>query len=290
MSLVDLPGAFDTSRIVKLRHQLASHPLMTTESLAALALRVDPRNVRLHDGERDLSGNMSELLISDPTRQSLRNALDNLDRSKAFIQVSNVRSDLLYAPLVEAFIDEVVRYLPGQQRELVHRDAAVYLASPESMTPFHVDQEETFLCHIRGPKTLWVWSHLDRSVLSERALETFFREGTLREIVYRPEVQPRAKELELQPGDAVFMPTGAPHAAMTGADVTVSFSVLFNTPGSMETVETFRANHLLRRLGLNPPPVGHSPMQDALKRHGMVALRRLVELATGRKLEAYSFL
>lgn len=290
MSLVDLPGAFDTSRIVKLRHQLASHPLMTTDSLAALALRVDPSFVRLHDGERDLSGNMSELLVSDPSRQSLRNALENLDRSRAFIQVMNVRSDLQYAPLVDSFLDEVVRYLPGEQRELVQRDAAVYLASPHSTTPFHVDQEEIFLCHVRGKKTLWVWSHLDRGVLSERALETFFREGTLREIVYRPEVQPRAKEFELMPGDAVFMPSGAPHACTTAHEVAVSFSVLLNTPGSMETVETFRANHLLRRLGLNPPPVGRSPMQDLLKRHGMSALRRLVELATGRKLEAYSFL
>src|SRR3954467_8553751 len=114
MSLVDLPGAFDTSRIVKLRHQLASHPLMTTDSLAALAMRVDPKHVRLHDGERDLSGDLSELLLSDSTRRSLRSVLENLDGSKAFIQINNVRGDSLYASLVDAFLDEVVRYLPGE--------------------------------------------------------------------------------------------------------------------------------------------------------------------------------
>ncbi len=40
----------------------------------------------------------------------------------------------------------------------------MFLASPQSITPFHLDHEQNFLCHIRGPKTFYVWDHRDRDV------------------------------------------------------------------------------------------------------------------------------
>jgi ribosomal protein L16 Arg81 hydroxylase len=286
MRLTDIDGSFDQLKITRLRHQLADHPLMTTQSLAELALRLDPDYVRFHDGERRVDTHMGAMLLTDDhTRQRLRKAIDNLHKAKAFVQILNVRSDPAYRALIDDFLDEVSPFLPPRDRQMLNRDSAAFLASPGSVTPFHLDHEQNFLCHIRGAKTFHVWDHRDRSVVTERALEIFYREGKLREVVYQPEMQAKAQSIELAPGDCLFMPMGSPHAASTGSDITVTISILMNTQSSFDLVETYRANHVLRSLGLSPAPVGDSQVRDSLKRHTLEAVRRVRNLARGRTTE-----
>lgn len=285
MSVLEVGDTFDQLKFSRLRHQLADHPLMTTESLASLAMRLDPAHVRFHEGERSVGTNMGEMLTNDPTRQGLRRTLDNLHRAKAFVQIINVRSDPAYRALVDSLLDEALPHLPPRDRQLLNRDSAAFLASPRSVTPFHLDHEQNFLCHIRGPKTFYVWDHRDRSAVSERALEVFYREGSGREASYQPDMQPKAQAVELQPGDCLYMPMGSPHAASTGDDITVTVSILMNTQTSYDIVETYRANHVMRRFGLSPAPVGDSQVRDSLKRHTLGAVRRMRDLARGRSSE-----
>ena len=282
---VELGDTFDQMRVQRLRHQLADHPLMTTQSLADLALRLDPEFVRFHDGERSVATNMSTLLYTDPTRDSLRKAIDNLHKARAFVQLINIRSDPAYAALLDELHAELLTFLPARDRPLINRDASAFLASPRSVTPFHLDHEQNFLCHLRGPKTFYVWDHRDRSVISERALETFYRVGKLRDPIYQADVEPKAQVFVLEPGDCIFMPMGSPHAAVTGDDVTATFSLLMNTRSSYDIVETYRVNHVLRRIGLSPRPVGTSPATDSFKAHTLEAARAVRDLARFRRHE-----
>jgi len=285
MALIDVDGSFDQHKIARLRHRLAQHPLMTTQSLAELALRSDPDHVRFHDGERRIGTDMGTMLHTDPSRKRLRKAIDNLHKAEAFVQIINVRNDPAYRALVDDVLDDLLPWLPVRDRQLLNRDAAAFLASPGSVTPFHLDHEQNFLCHIRGAKTFYVWEHRDRSVVSERSLEIFYHEGALRDAPYQPAMQAKAHAFELQPGDCIFMPMGSPHAASTGNEITVTFSVLFNTLTAFDLVETYRANHVLRRLGLSPTPVGDSWVRDSLKRRTVGAVRLARDLARGRTSE-----
>jgi hypothetical protein len=285
MALIDFGVSFDQMKIARLRHQLAAHPLLTTDSLANLALRSDPDHVRFHDGERRIETDMSTMLRTDHTRLRLRKAIDNLHKTSAFVQIINVRQDPAYRALVDEVLDQLLPNLPPRDRALLNRDAAAFLASPGSTTPFHLDHEQNFLCHVRGAKTFYVWDHRDRSVVTERALEGFYREGRLRDTPYRPALQPKAHAFELVPGDCIFMPMGSPHAASTGKDITVTFSILFNTLTSFDVVETYRANHVMRKLGLSPAPVGGNWVRDSLKRHTVGAVRLARDLARGRTSE-----
>ena len=285
MALMDFGVSFNQMKIARLRHQLAEHPLLSTESLAKLALRSDPDHVRFHDGERRIETDMSAMLRTDHTRLRLRKAIDNLHRADAFVQIINVRHDPAYRALVDEVLDQLLPHLPPRDRALLNRDAAAFLASPGSVTPFHLDHEQNLLCHVRGTKTFYVWDHRDRSVVTERALEQFYHEGTLRDTPYRPEIQPKAHAFELMPGDCIFMPMGSPHAAATGKEITVTFSILFNTRTSFDMVETYRANRVMRRLGLSPAPVGDSWVRDSLKRRTVGAVRRARDLARGRSTE-----
>ncbi|HWU91356.1 MAG TPA: cupin-like domain-containing protein [Kofleriaceae bacterium] len=258
---------------------------MSTQSLAELALRLDPAFVRFHDGERGLGTKIDNMLQKDPGRRNLRRAIENLGTSQAFVQIMNVRSDPEYRALLDEILDGLLPHLPPRDRRLLNRDAAAFLASPGSTTPFHLDHEQNFLCHIRGKKTFYVWDHRDRSIVSEPALEEFFHQRRIRNLQYRPEMQAKAHMFQVEPGDTVYMPMGSPHAVSTGNEVTVTFSVLMNTRSSCDTVETYQANFLLRRLGLAPGPVGTSSVRDWLKRTALNDARFLRDLARGRRPE-----
>jgi hypothetical protein len=285
MGYVELGDAFDQMKVQRLRHQLVGHPLMTAQSIADLALRIDPDYVRFHDGERSVATNMTSLLRTDPTRDGLRKAIGNLHKTRAFVQLINIRSDPAYRALLDELHAELLPFLPARDRALINRDASAFLASPRSVTPFHLDHEQNFLCHLSGPKTFYVWDHRDRSVISERALETFYHIGKLRDAIYQPDVEPRAQVFELQPGDCIYMPMGSPHAAVTGDDITATFSLLMNTRSSYDMVETYRVNHVLRRIGLSPRPVGTSPSTDSFKAHTVEAARTVRDLARFRRHE-----
>lgn len=284
--MLDLAG-FDQSRMARLHHQLSSHPLLTMDQLAALALRSDPRHVRFHDGERTFSMDLGAALGMDEGKKALERTLQNLDRRHAFVQILNVRADPLFRKLVDECLDEVQACLPRGDG-LLNRDAAAFLASPGSVTPYHLDHEQNFLCHVAGAKRLYVWDHSDRSVVPERALEVFYRKGgwgdpkVVGEMGYRPAIASKATVFDLAPGDVVYMPMGSPHAVETGRDVTATLSILFNSRFAMKRVDAYRANYVLRGLGLAPRPIGVSPVRDGLKRTAFEGLRAARALLRGK--------
>jgi hypothetical protein len=273
MKLLEEPASFDQSVVRRVRHGLAHHPLMTAERLGEFALRQQPQYVRFHDGRREIGTVFGDVLTTDPTRHSLHRALDNLDAKNAgvFVQINCLRLDPEYGALIQAFLQEVDSALPPRERGLLYRDASAFLASPGSVTPYHLDHEQNVLLHMHGPKTLSVWEGHDRSIVPYDQLEAFYANGS--QVPFRPELADRGQPFHLQPGDGVYMPAGSPHAVQTGAEVTVTVSMLFVTRASMRTIETFKANHALRGLGLSPSPVGAKPAQDEIKRQTYRALR-----------------
>ena len=58
------------------------------------------------------------------------------------------------------------------------------------------------------------------------------------------------------PGDGVHVPVTAPHWVKNGPEVSVSFSITFQTRASERRGIVYRVNHALRQRGLKPPPVG----------------------------------
>jgi hypothetical protein len=258
-------ASFDETKVTRVRHNLVTHPLMTMESLIELALRHDPKYVRFHDGERQFGTVFGDILSTDPGRSALRRTIDNLGKGRVFIQINAICHDSIYRRLLDDFLNEVGQMLPTGDRGLTNRDAAAFLASRDSVTPYHMDHEQNFLLHLHGPKTLHVWDGRDRSIVSNEALEIFYGEGTLREARYKDEFEKRAQVFELQPGDGIYMPMGSPHAVRTGAGLTLTFSMLLNTRSALREIETYKANFALRRMGLSPAPIGSAPAREAIK-------------------------
>jgi hypothetical protein len=287
MKFLEDSAPLDQFAIRPIRHRLAAHPLMTVEKLIELALRHDPRYVRFHDGARELGTSFGDVLSTDPGRKALRKAIDNLGTTRTFVQILRIPLDPEYGPVIGAFLDEVDGMLPARDRGLINRDAAAFLASPGSVTPYHLDHEQNFLCHIAGPKRFSLWDGRDRAIVEEGPLEDFYAQATA--VPYRKELAARSQVFDLQPGDGVYMPMGTPHAVETGPGITLTFSMLFNSRATMRQIETFKANHAFRKLRLSPSRVGARPVEDEVKRRTYLALRAAKAVMQGRRPEPVSY-
>jgi hypothetical protein len=107
----------------------------------------------------------------------------------------------------------------------------------------------------------------DRSILTEEQIERFLT-GAHRNQVFKEEFQERAQVFELSPGLGVHVPVTAPHWVKNGPEVSISFSITFQTDASVRRGHAHRMNAGLRRLGLSPSPIGRSPLRDSVKQLG----------------------
>ena len=105
---------------------------------------------------------------------------------------------------------------------------------------------------------------MDRDVLAEEQIEAFFA-GAHRNLEFDGVNQDRGEFFELDPGQGLHFPVVAPHWVQNGPDVSISFSITFQTDESLRRQSLHRLNRQIRKLGLRPTPVGTSRWVDATK-------------------------
>ena len=154
------------------------------------------------------------------------------------------------------------------------RQAFVFISSPGSVTPYHIDHEYNFLLQIRGTKQMSIF---DRSVLAEEALERFYR-GEHRNLVFDESKPALGRTFELKPGEGVHVPVNAPHYVKNGPEASVSFSITFRTPEGDRRSSVYRVNERMRSLGISPRPVGQTPLLDRAKHLGYAVYKRAQRL------------
>jgi len=133
-----------------------------------------------------------------------------------------------------------------------HRAGFVFVASPRAVTPYHLDHNHNFLLQIAGRKTVYVWEPLDRSVVSEAALELFHAQMSRQLVSFNEDLLKTAHKFELEPGLSAYMPTTTPHLVINGDNPSVTISVCYHSSIAWKQETLCRANFALRRLGVRP--------------------------------------
>jgi hypothetical protein len=241
------------------RHDLSGHPLFELPRLVELAQRLPAAQVEYNAGDLPVS--------QDPARTP-RNGLSagetirRIETCRSWLVLKDVQAAPEYAALLERCLAEV--RTARKLKYMTDRAAFIFVSSPGAVTPYHMDPEENFLLQVRGRKTMHVWDPADRTVLSEQELERFFT-GAHRNLAFKDSYQSRASSFELRPGNGVHVPLTSPHWVKNGPEVSVSFSITFQTRASQRRTQAHRVNARLRHWGLEPFPVGRSPLRDGLK-------------------------
>ena len=244
-----------------IRHRLAGHELFALPRLVELARRLPAASVEYNAGDVPLT--------LDPTRTpqtglSVEETLRRIEECRSWMVLKNVEQDPEYRDLLELCLAEVHAFSDPLVSGMSDKEGFVFVSSPGSVTPYHLDPEQNFLLQIRGRKRMNVFDPADRALLSEEEIERFLA-GAHRNLVYRDDYQAKAQVFELVPGLGVHVPVTAPHWVQNGDAVSVSFSITFQTQASMRRSHVHQMNADLRRWGFSPAPAGRSVLRDSMK-------------------------
>jgi hypothetical protein len=271
MSLLDLDGAAVQTdfnvRPFRVRHRLVDHPAFTFERLLELARRMPAEMVEYNAGDLPIT---QDPTLTPRTGLSIEETIRRIRDARSWMVLKRVEVDAEYRRILDECLDQIVPYAPGMRV----RQAFVFISSPGSVTPYHIDHEYNFLLQIRGTKQMSIF---DRSVLSEEAIERFYR-GEHRNLVFDESRASEGRTFELSPGDGVHVPVNAPHYVKNGPEASVSFSITFRTPEGDRRSSVYRVNERMRSLGIAPRPVGQVPLIDRAKHLGYALLKRAQRL------------
>jgi hypothetical protein len=187
--------------------------------------------------------------------------------------------DPAHAAVLSRFAARVAAEVPEAGHCVSGPMLALFLSTPGAVAPFHADCEHNFLFQVVGDKKIHFWDRDDHELLPPLARERLACEEEHVLDTYRPEIESRATVFHLTPGLGVYHPPMAPHWVDTGlGGWSLSYAVSFETPSVERLRQVHKMNRRLRRLGLQPAPVGHHPLADRIKlaaARGLLGAKRL---------------
>lgn len=246
-------------------HNLAHHPLFDIPNLIELSILLWSKGagkVTFQAGDIPANLRWDEV---PRKRSSVAAALRNIEHSDSWVLLKSVQEDPRYRAILESCFREIEELTDPRLRKAVSwMDAYIFIASPHSVTPYHIDHECNFLLQICGEKEINIFNPCDRSVLTDEEIERYYV-GDLSAATYKAETQKRSRVYHLSPGAGVHLPVRSPHWVKNGAGFSVSLSVHFFLRSEDLRARVYQFNHYLRQLHVAPTPPDRSVLRDGLK-------------------------
>jgi hypothetical protein len=252
-------------------HNLAGHRLFEFPRLLDLARALPASSVEYNAGN---------LAVNQDPNQTPRNGLSaeetirRIEQCRSWMVLKNVEQDTEYRDLLYRCLGEIETRDHPYCRGICHREGFIFVSSPGSVTPYHMDPECNFLLQIQGNKQVSLFDGNDRSLLTEEELERSYV-GAHRNLKFADENQAKARVFEMGPGDGLHFPVTWPHWVAVHGEVSISFSITFRTRATERREMLYQVNHWLRGRGWRPTPPGASTVRDTVKFNGYRILRRL---------------
>ena len=259
-------------------HELTNHPLFEISRLLRLCRSLPETSVEYN------AGNIPISVAPERTPGNGLSADETIRRiaeCKSWLVLKYVEQEPEYRALLNRCLAEVARHSEPHRPGMRLTQGFIFISSPRSVTPYHMDPEHNFLMQIRGSKRVHLFDGRDRSIVSEEELERFYTGGH-RNLEYRRNCERTGWTYDLSPGSGLHFPVTAPHYVKNGPEVSVSFSITFSTPDIERRSEVHKFNAYLRRCGLQPAPAGKYPWRDRLKSFNVRAGRKLQRLLAER--------
>lgn len=258
-------------RATKLGHGLAGHALLTLEALAGLAERMPADRVEYNLGKLPLGVRPEDTPSNGLT---LGETIRTIESNGSWAVLKNVERDADYGALLDRALSELAPIVERETGPMLHREAFIFLSSPGSVTPFHMDPEHNILLQIRGEKTMTVFPAGDEELVPAVQSEAFHAGGH-RNLDWRDAFRDRGMAVTLLPGDAIHVPVKAPHFVENGPAVSVSLSVTWRSDRSVAEGELHSLNGLLRRRRLPVGRIGARPEAQGMRRIAYRIMRKL---------------
>ena len=282
-----------------IRHKLAGHPLLMLPRIAQLASELPRDLIEYNSGKVAISQDPDAIpaVDLDPVE-----VVKSIETAGAWMVLKRVENSPEYRALLEDTLLSVARArgfnsLADAGFEQV--EGFLFVSSPNSTTPFHLDSEDNFFVHIHGEKFFTIFDNADRTIVSDDEIERSMTKH--RNLKYDESFAPRGQEFHLFAGDGCYVPYQWPHWVRTSGSFSISMAITWKTREVRRLNDLHFFNSMLRGIGLPQQPPGKQPLLDALKlafyrtvttaikplRASMAMRRVLRRIALGKRANYY---
>jgi hypothetical protein len=264
--LSDINGSIESGfphKHFTIKHYLLDHPLFTLEALFDLAKMLPNSQIEWNAGDASIN---QDPLKTPTNGLSPQETIQQIEQTKSWLVLKNIQAVPEYKKILHECLLQVEDLTNSYVTGVSQRAGFVFVSSPGSITPFHIDPEHNFLLQLRGSKTMHIFDPFDRDVIAEEHIEnTYYGEQKHRNLIYKDAFKKHENSVVLQPGDAIHVPIHAPHWVKNGPEVSISFSITFRSDQSQKNVRIHTLNGRLRSLGVKPKGLGESALIDSSK-------------------------
>ncbi len=266
------PRAFDSARVLPIRHGFHRHPLLQLPELARLAKVLNATKQCRFIGAGARQDTPFHHDHRDPGGRLIDEVFARIEEPGSWVALYNVETHPPYRALLDEITAGVRPLVERQEADMFGVGGFIFVSAPPSVTPFHIDRENNFWLQIRGRKVMNVWEPGDTRVVSEVDRETFIVNASLDGVRLKDGDKERSHEFDVGPGDGVYFPSTSPHMTRSDLDwvrpgdgIAISIGVVFYTDATRRVARLHVLNRLLRRFGLRPAIPGARPWGDKLK-------------------------
>jgi len=251
------------NRPFRIRHALTDDPRLTLRAIIDL-LKVMPRDrIEYNSGKAAVSQDPSTTPLVDLEPEDV---IRQIETAGAWMVLKRVESHPAYKALLEDALLSVARARGFQSladARFSDIQGFLFVSSPGSTTPFHLDSEDNFFVQIHGDKIFNVYNNEDRSIATEEQIEHCITKH--RNLKFEERYAAKEMHNALQPGEGVFVPYLWPHWVRTTDSYSISVAITWKTPEVRRRNDLYVINSMLRDRGLPQAAPGTQPLRDAAK-------------------------
>ena len=247
----------------RIRHGLVGDPRLTLPSILELVKKLPRDRIEYNSGKAAVSQDPSTTPLVDLSPEEV---VSKIETAGAWMVLKRVEADPDYRALLEEALMSVAR--AQGHRSLAEAGFSdiqgfLFVSSPGSTTPFHLDSEDNFFVQVHGEKDFNIYDNEDRSIASEDQIEHAITKH--RNLKFDESYEARGMHNRLLPGEGVFVPYIWPHWVRTIDTYSISLAITWKTPAVKRRNDLYVANSMLRDRGFPQRAPGMSPGWDAIK-------------------------
>lgn len=246
-----------------IHHKLSGHPLLTLSRIAQLASELPRDLIEYNSGAAAISQDPDKVkgIDLDPVE-----IVNRIQTAGAWMVLKRIENSPEYRALLEDALTSVARargFKNVRDAGFEQIEGFLFVSSPNSTTPFHMDAEDNFFVQIHGEKFFRIYDNRDGSIADDAQVE----HSTVkhRNVKYDESFKPRGIEFHLFDGDGCYVPYQWPHWVRTAGSYSISMAITWKTKEVRRLNDLHRFNSMLRGLGLPQAAPGVSPALDNIK-------------------------